>query len=345
MNLSDFDYCLPPELIAQYPTEERDNARLLVVDKQRESIIHSQFKDIPEFLTRGDLLILNDTKVIPARLIGKKVKTGGVVELLLLERMDEKTWNCMVKGGKKLGMGSEVLFNEGQLLARVVEKVVEGRGLVEFDYSGEFFEVLQRSGVIPLPPYIKREPGRRYNDAERYQTVFARHPGSSAAPTAGLHFTDEVLDELKENGVNCAHVTLHVGPGTFIPVRTERIEDHTMEPEVFEIPSETIEAIEETVRGKSRVIGVGSTSLRCVESSYENGKPGGIKRGHSSLYIYPGYHFKRVNSLFTNFHLPKSTLFILACAFAGEKLIKSAYQEAVEKRYRFYSYGDAMLIL
>ncbi len=345
MDLSSFDYTLSRELIAQVPARRRDASRMLVVDRQKSSVSHSRFKYLPEFFKRGDLIILNNTKVIPARLIGKRRRTGGVVELLLIEKIDGKAWKCMIKGGKKLKKGTKILFKEGQLTGKVADPVMDGRGVIEFDCSGDFYSVLQELGDIPLPPYIKREPGESRDDAERYQTIFSKCPGSSAAPTAGLHFTEEVLNDLKSKGVHLAYVTLHVGPGTFVPVRTEKIEEHKMEPEYFEIPSETIEAIEKAGRDRSRVTGVGSTVLRCVESSYKNGRPMNGKSGHTDLYVYPGYNFNRVNSLVTNFHLPKSTLFILVCAFAGTELMKSAYKQAMEKRYRFYSYGDAMLIL
>lgn len=344
MNLSEFDYELPEELIAQYPADKRDDSRLLVVDKNRETVNHAIFSRLPEFLKPGDLLILNNTQVIPARLIGEKSGTGGTVELLLLEEISNKVWRCMFKRGKRLPVGTEVIFQKGRLQGAIGEKIVEGRGVVEFSCSGDFLEMLKEYGRIPLPPYIKRKPGDSFNDTARYQTVFARKPGSSAAPTAGLHFTENLLNEIKKAGVHVAHVTLHVGPGTFNPIRSEEIERHKMEPEYFSVLPETKEAIEKAQRDKSRIISVGSTSLRCVESACDDAAVW-MESGHTHLFILPGYRFKRVNGLITNFHLPKTTLFVLVCAFAGKSLMQRAYRESIKRRYRFYSYGDAMLIL
>lgn len=345
MKLSEFDYGLPQELIAQRPAEERDHSRLMVVDKQKGRLLHSQFKNLPEFIQQGDLLVLNDTKVIPARLIGKKSGTGGRVELLLLESAGGTSWRCMFKRGKRLAKGSGIIFKGGQLRAKVAEEVNEGKGVVEFDYSGDFWEVLDRLGNVPLPPYIQRKQGHSFQDVERYQTVFARDPGSCAAPTAGLHFTENVFKGLKDAGANLAFVTLHVGPGTFVPIRTDDIEQHRMEPEFFRVPPETAEAMKKARRNGSRVIPVGSTALRCVESAFRDGDGKVAPRGYTDLFIYPGYTFQRINGLITNFHLPRSTLFVLVCALAGTTLTKQAYTEAIKNRYRFYSYGDAMIVV
>lgn len=345
MNTTEFDYELPQELIAQYPAGERDQSRLLAVDRRKGAILHSRFQNLPEFLQRGDLLVLNDTKVIPARLIGKKAGTGGRVELLLLEQAGKNAWKCMFKRGKRLSKGNKIIFKDGEFSGKVMEEVREGKGLVEFDYSGDFWAALERFGSVPLPPYIRRNEGRSFHDAERYQTVFARDPGSCAAPTAGLHFTEKVFSGLKAAGVEIAFVTLHVGPGTFLPIRAGEVERHRMEPEFFSVPHETVEALERARGGGFRVIPVGSTALRCIESAFRNGRAGPVERGYTDLFIYPGYEFQRVNGLITNFHLPRSTLFVLVCALAGTGLMKRAYREAVENRYRFYSYGDAMIIL
>ncbi len=345
MNLSEFDYELPHDLIAQYPAEKRDESRLLVVDTRNESIIHSQFQSLPEFLKPGDLLILNETKVIPARLVGRKIETGGKVELLLLEQRSEKVWKCMVKHGKSLRKGSLVDFEGGELRCKVLEEIKNGKGEVEFDYSGDFFQILKNLGEIPLPPYIKRNPDDSFSDSERYQTVFAKNPGSSAAPTAGLHFTPQMLKDLEVAGINFAHITLHVGPGTFVPIRTEEIKKHKMEPEPFEILPQAVEAIQKALRDKTRIIGIGSTSVRCLESALSNDKSNLTKKGCTDLFIYPGYRFKGINSMLTNFHLPKTTLFVLVCTLAGAGFMKRAYKEAIQQRYRFFSYGDAMLII
>jgi len=345
LNLSEFQYELPDELIAQYPAEERDHSRLMIVDAKKERVTHARFTDLPDFLNRGDLLVLNDTRVIPARLFGQKQGTGGTVELLLLEKKGDKVWQCMFKRGKRLPTGTGIVFEGGCLRGEILEKIREGKGLVEFTHSGNFFDALKIAGRVPLPPYIRREPNKGFNDRERYQTVFAIKPGSSAAPTAGLHFTRELINELKGRGINLAFLTLHVGPGTFVPIRAERIDEHRMDPEFFQIPSESLEAVERARRDGARVVAVGSTALRGVEAAFQHGESGPQKSGHTDLFIYPGFRFRRITGLVTNFHLPGTTLFVLACTFAGTSLMKRAYQEAIEKRYRFYSYGDAMVIL
>lgn len=345
MDLSEFDYHLPPDLIAQVPAEERDQSRLMVVDRDQGSVTHSRFRALPDFLRRGDLLVLNDTQVIPARLLGKKEETGGAVEILLLERISPSAWRCMFKRGKRVAPGTRIVFEGGELCGTVVGKVTEGRGMVEFDFAGDFFEVLKRWGQVPLPPYIKPKSEKAYDHAGRYQTLFAQNPGSSAAPTAGLHFTDQVFRGLASAGVRIATVTLHVGPGTFLPIRTPRIEDHQMEPERYNISAETREVIARAVQDENRIIPVGSTSLRVLESFSQGSSSSEDENGATDLFIYPGYKFRRASGLVTNFHLPQSTLFVLVCALAGTSLMKRTYEEAVRERYRFYSYGDAMVIL
>jgi S-adenosylmethionine:tRNA ribosyltransferase-isomerase len=329
MRLSEFDYYLPKELIAQYPVKERDAARLLVIDRRRETIEHRIFKDITDYLNKDDLLILNNTKVLPSRIVGRR-KTGGRVEFLLLERKSGLTFRSLIKPAR-VKTGEKIIFNGGNISC-----VVSARGEVTFDAPDS--EAVYALGRMPLPPYIKREPEE--SDAVYYQTVYAKEPGAVASPTAGLHFTPQLLDKVKGGGVNIAYVTLHVGYGTFKPVKAQDIREHNMEQEFFKITRSTTEAIGKAHGANKRVIAVGTTSVRSLESY-----ACGLKEGYTDLFIYPGYEFKIVDSLITNFHLPHTTLFMLVCAFAGEKLIKKAYQEAVDNKYRFYSYGDAMLIL
>ena len=329
MKLSDFDYFIPKELIAQYPIKDRDAARLLVVNRKRETIEHRIFKDITDYLNKEDLLVLNNTRVLPSRIMGRR-KTGGKVELLLLERKSGLTFNSLIKPAR-VKTGEKIILNGGNISC-----VVSARDEVTFDAPDT--DAVYALGKMPLPPYIKREPEE--SDDVYYQTVYAKEPGAVASPTAGLHFTPQLLDKVKAAGAHVAYVTLHVGYGTFKPVKAEDIRDHKMEKEFFKITGSTTEAIGRAHAANKKVIAVGTTSVRSLESYAL-----GMKEGHTDLFIYPGYEFKMVDSLITNFHLPHTTLFMLVCAFAGEKLVKKAYQEAVDNKYRFYSYGDAMLIL
>ena len=330
LKLSEFDYPLPKELIAQYPLKNRHDSRLLVVDRKVGKLSHGVFKDVLSSLRKNDLLILNDTKVLHCRLMGKKA-TGGRVEILLTRRLNATSFSCLVQPSRTKP-GERIFFAEGGKVIGILSK----RGEISFKAADA--DAIYSYGIVPLPPYIKREP----EDADKitYQTVYAKNEGALASPTAGLHFTQELLQEIQSLGVNLSYVTLHVGLGTFRPVKTEDILEHKMEPEHFVVPDATITAIEQAKKQGGRIIAVGTTSLRALET-YASGK----KEGDTDLFIYPGYKFKLVDCLLTNFHLPRTTLFMLACAFGGEKLIKQAYQEAVEKKYRFYSYGDAMLIL
>lgn len=339
MKKSDFDFSLPEELIAQTPLERRDGSRLLALDKYTGEIEHRHFYDLPEFLKAGDCLVMNNSRVLPARLIGTR-KTGGMVELVLLRDLGEGRWECLSRPGRKTKPGTELSFGDGELNA-VVEAVVEGGNrIVRFDYEGIFLEVLERLGKMPLPPYIKEE----LNEPERYQTVYSRELGSAAAPTAGLHFTEELLEKLKAKGVKLCYVTLHVGLGTFRPVKEDEIEDHEMHSEFCIIPEETAQAINETKRAGGRIVAVGTTSCRTLESfAKENGTLEACS-GWTNIFIYPGYKFKCIDALITNFHLPESTLIMLVSALAGRENILNAYKTAVEERYRFFSFGDAMFI-
>lgn len=340
MKVSDFDYYLPAELIAQEPIEQRSMSRLMVLDRSEGSIEHKIFKDIVNYLEEGDCLVLNDTRVIPARLLGVREDTGGKIEFVLLKKIDKDTWEVILKPGRRAKKGTRFVFGNGELKAEIIDIVEEGNRIVRFEYEGIFDEVLDRVGIIPLPPYINK----RLNDKERYQTVYSRHKGSAAAPTAGLHFTKELLDEIKAKGVNLAYVTLHVGLGTFRPVKTEEVTEHTMHSEFYSISEETCEVINRTKAASKRVIAVGTTSCRVLETvSDENGilKPGS---GWTDIFIYPGYRFKTVDALITNFHLPQSTLIMLVSAFAGREMILDAYNTAVKEKYRFFSFGDAMFI-
>ena len=340
MKVSDFDYSLPEELIAQRPIDKRDESRLLVYNRADGSIEHRVFKDIVDYLDKGDCLVLNDTKVIPARLLGKKEDTGGSMEFVLLSRQEDDVWRVLVKPGKRAQIGTRFIFADGLLKAEVLAKTEEGGRLVRFHYDGVFEEVLDKAGVMPLPPYIHEE----LKDRDRYQTVYAQHSGSAAAPTAGLHFTPDLLRRIEESGVRIAKVTLHVGIGTFRPVKTENLEDHHMHEEVYNVDAKAADIINRTRDAGGRVIAVGTTSLRTIESiADETGhvKPGS---GSTGIFIYPGYKFKVTDALITNFHLPKSTLLMLVSALAGREEILRVYREAIEKRYRFFSFGDAMFI-
>ena len=341
MKVSDFNYELPKELIAQHPYDKRDEARLMVLDKRNHSIEHKVFKDIIDYLNPGDCLVINNTKVIPARLYGKK-DTGANVEFLLLKRIENDIWEAMVRPGQKLKSGSKVVFGDGLLKATVLEVLENGNRKVEFEYEGIFNEILDQIGLMPLPPYIT-EATRE--DNEKYQTVYAKYDGSAAAPTAGLHFTEALLEKIKEKGIEIANVTLHVGIGTFRPVKVENVEEHEMHSEHYYIKKEDAEKINFAKRTGHKVISVGTTSCRVLESvADENGM---VKEteGDTSIFIYPGYKFKCIDSLITNFHLPESTLIMLVSSLAGKDFIMKAYEEAVKQRYKFFSFGDAMLIL
>ena len=346
LNVSDYDYFLPEEQIAQDPLADRSSSKLLVLDKNTGETSHHVFKEIIDYLNPGDCLCINNTKVIPARLIGRK-KTGGVVEVLLLKRLeDEKSkWEVLTRPGKKARVGDEIIFGgEGpedfDLLCRVTEVKEDGNRIVEFEYDGIFEEILDKLGQMPLPPYITH----RLEDKNRYQTVYAKIEGSAAAPTAGLHFTNELLEQIKEKGVKVVSVTLHVGLGTFRPVQVENILDHKMHSEYYEVSEETATILNETKANGGRIISVGTTSTRTLESVTDENGIVHAGSGETQIFIYPGYKFKAIDGLITNFHLPKSTLIMLVSALAGRKNVLNAYKEAVEKKYRFFSFGDAMFI-
>ena len=341
MKTQDFYFDLPQELIAQTPIEQRDASRLLVLPKEEGALSHRHFYDLTEYLREGDCLILNDSRVLPARLLGQRLPGGGACEVLLLIDRGEKVWECLVRPGKRLKKGARVSFGDGVLTGEIVDELPDGNRLVRFDYEGIFLEVLDKLGKMPLPPYIKAE----LQDRERYQTVYSRVVGSAAAPTAGLHFTPELLEKVQAMGVNLGYVTLHVGLGTFRPVKEENILDHDMHSEYCVIPPETAELINRTKANGGRVICVGTTSCRTVESWA--GEDGHMEpsAGWTKIFIYPGYRFKVLDGLITNFHLPESTLLMLVSALAGRERVLEAYKEAVEAQYRFFSFGDAMLII
>ena len=352
MKTSDFYYELPEELIAQDPLEDRSSSRLLYLNRESGEVTHGVFTDVKKYLVPGDTLVINDTKVIPARLYGVREGTLGKVEILLLVRKSADTWETLVKPGKKCKVGTRILFGspdgsveKAPLIGEVVDILEEGNRLIRFTYTGIFEEVLDSLGEMPLPPYIHH----KLEDKTRYNTVYAEHEGSAAAPTAGLHFTKELLAEIEEMGVNIAHVTLHVGLGTFRPVKAETIEEHHMHSEFYIVTEETAELINRTRESGHRVICVGTTSCRTIESAAEPDGQGGYrlaaKSGWTQIFIYPGYEFKLMQGLITNFHLPESTLVMLVSAFAGKEKVLHAYEEAVKERYRFFSFGDAMLIL
>lgn len=340
MKTSDFYYDLPPELIAQTPLDRRDGSRLLTLNKETGETDHMHFFDLPKLLRPGDCLVLNDSRVLPARLLGRREPGGGAAEVLLLIDRGDKVWECLVRPGRKMKPGARLSFGGGLLTAEVLEEVEGGNRLIRFDYEGIFLEILEQLGKMPLPPYIKEE----LNDPERYQTVYSREVGSAAAPTAGLHFTRELLAQVEAMGVRLAYVTLHVGLGTFRPVKEEEITDHEMHAEYCMISAETAETINRTRRDGGRVICVGTTSCRTVESWAAEDGTMKESAGWTSIYIYPGYRFKVLDCLVTNFHLPESTLVMLVSALAGREHILAAYREAVEERYRFFSFGDAMFI-
>ena len=341
MKTSDFYYDLPEELIAQDPLEDRSSSRLLILDKETGKTEHHIFKEIIDYLNPGDCLVINDTKVIPARLIGEKVGTGAKIEVLLLKRKEKDVWETLVKPGRKMKVGAQVSFGGGLLTGEVIDVVEEGNRLIKFHYEGIFEEVLDQLGEMPLPPYITHQ----LKDRNRYNTVYAKNEGSAAAPTAGLHFTPELLDAIQKKGVDIARVTLHVGLGTFRPVKVEDVTEHHMHSEFYQVDEEAAEKINRAKDGAGRVICVGTTSCRTIESAAD--ETGHLKpcSGWTEIFIYPGYKFKMLDCLITNFHLPESTLIMLVSALAGKEHVMAAYEEAVKERYRFFSFGDAMMIL
>lgn len=340
MNKSDFNFYLPEDLIAQTPIEKRDSSRMLHLDRESGAVEHRNFYNLPEYLKKGDCLVLNDSRVLPARLIGMR-PTGGSIELVLLRDLGDNRWECLSRPGRKTRPGQQIIFGNGELSAFVEDVAAGGNRIVRFEYEGIFLEVLERLGKMPLPPYIKEE----LKDPERYQTVYSKELGSAAAPTAGLHFTTELLEQIKEMGVKVCFVTLHVGLGTFRPVKEDQIEDHEMHSEFCIIPDYTAEAVNSTKAAGGRVIAVGTTSCRTLESfSAEDGTLQ-AGSGWTDIFIYPGYRFKCIDGLITNFHLPESTLIMLVSAFAGRESVLNAYKIAVEEKYRFFSFGDSMIII
>ena len=339
MKTHDFWYDLPEELIAQTPLEQRDTSRLCVLDRKTGEVRHQHFYDIIDYLQPGDCLVMNDSRVLPARLLGHR-PTGGAVEVLLLRDLGDKKWECLCKPGRKMQVGNQVIFGNGELTAIVTAVQADGNRVVEFHYEGIFLEVLERLGKMPLPPYIKAE----LQDQERYQTVYSREVGSAAAPTAGLHFTNELLDKIRDKGIRTAFVTLHVGLGTFRPVKAEEITDHHMHSELCMMSAETAAILNETKTTGGRIICVGTTSCRTLESLVNEDGTFEAKSKWTEIFIYPGYQFKAMQGLITNFHLPESTLVMLVSAFAGRENVLNAYNEAVRERYRFFSFGDAMYI-
>ena len=340
MKTSDFYYDLPEELIAQDPLADRSASRLLHLDRETGEIQHTDFKHITRYLNPGDCLVINDTKVIPARLYGSKVGTDAGIEILLLKRKGDNVWETLVKPGKKAKTGTVISFGDGLLTGEVIDVVEEGNRLIRFHYEGIFEEILDKLGEMPLPPYITH----KLEDKNRYQTVYAKNEGSAAAPTAGLHFTEELLEEIRQMGVNIAHVTLHVGLGTFRPVKVDDVEKHHMHSEFYVVEEDQAKLINDTKKNGGRIISVGTTSCRTLESAADEDGNLQAKSGWTEIFIYPGYQFKIIDGLITNFHLPESTLLMLVSALAGKENIMKAYEEAVRERYRFFSFGDAMLI-
>lgn len=339
MNISDFDYFLPEKQIAQVPADPRDSSRMMVLSPKTQTIEHRHFYQLDEYLTDGDVLIFNDTRVIPARLIGVRQPTGGKVEVFLLRQLERDRWEVLVKPGKKMRVGSVIAFGH-ELSCEVLAHTDFGGRIVKFSYEGIFEEILDRLGTMPLPPYIHET----LEDPERYQTIYSREKGSAAAPTAGLHFTESLMDRLRKKGVHLGFVTLHVGLGTFRPVQVDEIEDHVMHSEFYSIPTETADLIRMAKQEGRRVVAVGTTSIRTLESAAVDHGMIEAKQGWTNIFIYPGYQFKIVDAVITNFHLPKSTLIMLVSAFAGREFTLQAYRTAVEENYRFFSFGDAMLI-
>ena len=340
MKTSDFYYDLPEELIAQEPLKKRDESRLMVLDKNNGEIKHKHFYDIVDMIKPGDALILNDTRVLPARLYGVKEGTGGAIEFLLLNKHSLDTWEVILKPGRRAKPGARFVFGEGKLKAEILDVINDGNRLVKFEYDGVFENILDELGEMPLPPYITK----KLEDKDRYQTVFAKHNGSAAAPTAGLHFTPELLDAVKAKGVNIGYVTLHVGLGTFRPVKADEIADHKMHSEFYVLPEETAQLINETKAHGGRIISVGTTATRTLETAGLGGMPLKASSGWTDIFIYPGKKFNVIDALITNFHLPESTLIMLVSALAGKENVLNAYNEAVRERYRFFSFGDAMFI-
>ncbi len=341
MELKDFYYHLPEELIAQEPIVNREESRLMVVGRNHGTIAHRRFKDIHDYLEDGDCLVLNDTRVMPARLYGSKHESGGKIEFVLLRKIEHDIWEVLVKPGRRARKGTVFNFGEGQLKSRVVDEVEGGNRIVKFEYDGVFESVLDRVGIMPLPPYIKKE----LRDKNRYQTVYARKDGSSAAPTAGLHFTVPLLERLKEKGVKVEYLTLHVGLGTFRPVKVNNVKDHQMHSEYYELMPQTAKAINTARESGKKIVAVGTTSCRVLETLAQTDGSVSPSSGWTDIFIYPGYRFKVVDALITNFHLPESTLLMLVSAFAGRENMLNAYNQAIEQRYRFFSFGDAMLIV
>ena len=340
MKTSDFNFHLPEELIAQHPLEKRDTSRLMVLDKATGEIEHKHFYDVLNYLNPGDNLVLNNTRVLPSRLIGEKENTGGKIEFLLLKRIEGDKWECLAKPGKRAKIGTIFTFGEGKLKCKVVDIVEEGNRIIEFIYDGIFEQVLDELGEMPLPPYITE----RLEDRERYQTVYSKEKGSAAAPTAGLHFTKELLEKVKEKGVNIAYVTLHVGLGTFRPVKVDDVNEHVMHSEFYHLEEEDAKIINDTKKNGGKIISVGTTSTRTLETIGDENGMVRAQSGWTNIFIYPGYEFKVVDKLITNFHLPESTLIMLVSALAGKEKVMNAYNEAVKERYRFFSFGDSMII-
>ena len=344
MKTSDFNYYLPKELIAQHPVEKRDESRLMVLDRKTETIEHKNFKDIINYLNEGDCLVINDTKVIPARLYGEIISDTLInkeAEILLLKEIENNTWEIIVKPGKKIKKGTKLQFGHGILSGEILDVLENGNRVIKFKFQGIFNEILDKIGLMPLPPYIEE----KLKDKDRYQTVYAKYEGSAAAPTAGLHFTNELLDKIKEKGVKIAHVTLHVGIGTFRPVKVDDVEKHKMHSEHYYIKKNDADVINNAKKNGKRIISVGTTSCRVLESVADENGFVKEQEGDTSIFIYPGYKFKCIDSLITNFHLPESTLIMLVSSLAGKEFIMDAYNIAVKQRYRFFSFGDAMLIL
>lgn len=342
MNIEDFDFNLPEQLIAQTPLKNRAESKMLVMDKDEGTIQHNRFSDVISYLQKGDCLVLNDTKVLPARLFGIKKDTGAKIEVLLLHQKESDTWEVLAKPAKKVKVGTELIFGDGQLQAVCTGTKEHGGRLLEFTYDGIFYEVLDKLGEMPLPPYIKEQ----LSDKDRYQTVYAKEEGSAAAPTAGLHFTEEILNKLKDAGIKLAFITLHVGLGTFRPVNVDRVEDHEMHAEFYHVEEETAGLLNQVKESGGRIISVGTTSTRTLETIVRaNDGRFVATSGWTDIFIYPPYQFQAIDGMITNFHLPKSTLIMLISAFAGKEHVMKAYEEAVRKEYRFFSFGDAMLII
>jgi len=340
LRVEEFDFELPPELIAQEPLPNRAGSRLLVLNRQKNEIYHDNFVNFPQYLRAGDVLVLNDTRVLPARLIGRKLEGSATVEILLLKRRSAHVWETLVRPGRRLPPGTHVIFGKGELMAKIIDALPDGGRLVEFFYEGIFEEILNKLGEMPLPPYIKK----KLEDKERYQTVFAKESGSAAAPTAGLHFTPEILAEIKKRGVEIIYLTLHVGLGTFRPVTVSEVHRHKMHSEYYRFTEEAARKINYHRKKGGRIIAVGTTSCRTLETVADEQGRVQASSGWTEIFIYPGYHFKATDALLTNFHLPRSTLLMLVSAFAGKEKILSAYHQAIERGYRFFSFGDAMFI-